>query len=470
MTPTEQAHGGALVNARRDVRRVLVITLVLNIIVSLSKVGIGLVSGSLAIIADGFHSLLDGVNNVIALFANWFAGRPADDSHPYGHRRFETLAALGIGVALLLMAFNLVTSALDRLQNPAQSPDYTPLTFAIMVGTLAVNLFVAWYERREGKRLKSELLTADASHTASDVMVTISVLISMVLIQLNLAWADPVAALIVVALIARTAFGILRSTANVLADAAPIPPKELQQAVEAVPAVGEVLRVRSRGTADAVLVDVDVKVPAATTAGHTEALTDAIRDSLKDRFDGIEEVEVHFTPEGDQADGPALLARALADPLGLAVHEVMLTLHDGRQALELHVEAPADSTLEQAHELVTMLEARLRARFPALGSLTTHIEPAAPPTPVEEADATDAAIIEATAEQLLRDRFPEADWHDLHVTEGEGGLALTAHAGMSPALPLSEAHEVAEMAEVLLRAEFPAITRVTLHTEPLEED
>lgn len=465
MTPNEPSNG-AQANGRHEVRRVLVVTLVLNIIVSLSKVGIGLVSGSLAIVADGFHSLLDGINNVIALFANWFAGRPADDTHPYGHRRFETLAALGIGVALLLMAFNLVTSALDRLQNPAQSPDYTPLTFAIMVGTLLINLFVAWYERREGMRLKSELLTADASHTASDVMVTISVLISMVLIQLNLGWADPVAALIVVALIARTAIGILRSTANVLADAAPIPPKELQRAVEAVPAVGEVLRVRSRGTADAVLVDVDIKVPAATTAGRTEALTGAIRDSLKGQFDGIEEVEVHFTPEGQQADDPALLARALADPLGLAVHEVVLTLHDGEQALELHVEAPAESTLEQAHELVTTLEAKLRARFPALGSLTTHIEPAAPPTPVEVSNATDAEAIQTAAEQMLRERFPEADWHDLQVTEGNGGLALTAHAGMSPTLPLPDAHEVAEMAEVLLRAEFPAITRVTLHTEP----
>ena len=453
-------------NARREVRRVLLITLVLNIVVSVSKIAIGLFSGSLAIVADGFHSLLDGVNNIIALFANWFAARPPDENHPYGHRRFETLAALGIGILLLLMAFELISSAIERLQSGEVPPDYTPITFLIMLATLGVNLFVAWYERREGKRLRSELLIADSAHTASDVAVTISVLVSMVLTQVGFAWADPLTALIVVILIVRTAFTILKQTGNVLADAAPIPPDELRKAVAAVPGVESVVRVRSRGPADAVDVDIDVEVPAATTADRSEALSGAIRESIEAQFEGIREVEVHFAPTGEPADDPALLARALADPLGLSVHEVRLTRHDGAQALELHVEVPPGSTLEAAHTQVDALEAALHDQLPAVQTITTHIEPAAPSAPPVEPDAENAEAIQGAALRLLSSEFPQAAWHAVHVTAAEGGLALTAHAGMAADLPVEEAHQTAEAAEVRLRAEFPALTRVTLHTEP----
>jgi cation diffusion facilitator family transporter len=452
---------------RREVRRVLLITLALNLLVSISKIMIGTVAGSLSIVADGFHSLMDGASNVVALFANWIAARPPDAAHPYGHRRFETLAALGIGILLLLTAFELVTSALERLGSSEQ-PTYTVLTFAIMFGTLLINLGVAWYERREGKRLNSELLIADSAHTASDVLVTVSVLVSMVLTQLGLSWADPVTAIIVVLLIGRTAFGIIKQTGGVLADAAPIPSEALIQAAEAVPAAGTVVRARSRGPADAIHVDIDVAVPAATTTDRTEAITMAIRDSVEAQFDGISEVEVHFSPDAQAASEPALLARALADPLDLAVHEVRLIRHDGEQALELHVEVPPGGTLEQAHEQVTQLEAALRERMPQLGGVTTHIEPAASATPADEPDPINAHAIQTAAERLLREQFPEADWHDVHVTDAADGLALTGHAGMAADLPMQDAHQIAERAELRLRAAFPTLSRVTLHTEPRE--
>lgn len=456
-------------DTRREVRRVLIITLVLNLVVSASKIIIGLLSGSLAIVADGFHSLLDGINNIIALFANWFASRPPDDSHPYGHRRFETLAALGIGVLLLFMAFEIITGAINQV-NSGEQPDYTPLTFAIMIAALLVNLFVAWYEGREGKRLKSELLVADSAHTGSDVLVTISVLVSMVLTQVGIAWADAIAALIVVILIARTAIGILKQTGNVLADAAPIPPDALKQAAAAVPAAGNVLRARSRGPVDSVYVDLDVAVPASTTTERTEAITTAIRKSIESQFGGVQEVEVHFVPEEDGSDDVALLARSLADPLNLSVHEVRLSQHNGQQALELHVEVPPDITLEQAHEQVDALEAALHEKLPAVADITTHIEPSAPATPIDEPDPANAAAIQVVALQLLTKQVPECDWHDVHVSAADGGLALTAHAGMAADLPVQEAHRIVEAAEVQLRAAFPTLTRVTLHTEPRDAD
>ena len=162
-------------DTRQQVRRVLIITLILNALVALSKIAIGLWSGALAISADGFHSLVDGLSNVAALIANRIADQPPDEGHPYGHRRFETIAALGIGAFLLVTAWEIISSALERLGGSDEIPLVTPLTFAVMLTTLVVNLFIARYESREGQRLHSELLVADSAHTRIDVFVTISV-------------------------------------------------------------------------------------------------------------------------------------------------------------------------------------------------------------------------------------------------------------------------------------------------------
>ncbi len=160
---------------RDQVRRVLLVTLILNVAVAAGKILVGTLSGAISITADGIHSLIDGSSNVLALAANRIAGKPPDEDHPYGHRRYETIAALGIGLLLLFTAYEIITSALERLQT-GETPELTPLTFAVMIATLTVNLFVSRYERREGERLRSELLIADSANTGAVVFVTLSVL------------------------------------------------------------------------------------------------------------------------------------------------------------------------------------------------------------------------------------------------------------------------------------------------------
>ncbi len=223
-------------DARQNVRRVLLITLVLNFAVAFGKIAVGLSTGAISITADGFHSLMDGTANVIGLVANRIAGKPPDEDHPYGHRRFETIAALAIGILLLITAGEIISSAIERLTN-AEKPEISPVVFVVLIATLFINLFVSRYQRREGQRLKSELLIADAANTGTDVFVTISVLISMVLVSLGLTWADPLAALLIVVLIARAAWQIMRSTGGVLVDTAPFPRGSIGDA-SAVGAVG----------------------------------------------------------------------------------------------------------------------------------------------------------------------------------------------------------------------------------------
>ncbi len=450
---------------RQQIRRVLLITLGLNLLVAFSKIILGIVTGALAITADGFHSLTDGASNVIGLFANRIAEKPPDANHPYGHRRFETIAALSIGFLLLIAAWEIITGAVERLISGG-APTITPLAFMVMIVTLAINIFITTYERREGMRLKSEFLIANSAHTRADVFVTISVLVSMTLVASGLWWADPIAALVVVALIGRVAWQVLRQTGSVLVDTAPYSPETLINAIGEVPSVERIVRARSRGPADAVHLDIDVQVDPAMTADHTAAIAETIRANVERNLTGVSEIEVHFAPAPRAAPDYALTARAHADALGLATHGVRVAEDEAGVLLEMHVEVPGEPTLAEAHTQVSQLEAEVRASLPHIESIVTHIEPAQ--AAAGQDPPTNGGQIVERAQQLLGAQFPDVHWHDLRVTALSEGAALTLHAELPAEMTLEEAHQLAEKAELALRSEIPCVLRVTIHTEPAE--
>ncbi len=450
-----------------EVKRVLWITLILNLLVAFGKIAVGFLTGALAITADGFHSLMDGTGNVIALITSHLAARPPDATHPYGHRRIETIGALSIGVLLLITAYEIVRGAIEQLTTGAAA-DTSVLAFVVIAATLPVNLFVANYERRVGKRLNSEILLADASNTTADVFVTLSVLGSMVLTTLGLSWADPVVALIIVALIARAALKILRSTGDVLTDRAPIESEAITSVVLQVPSVNHVVRARSRGPSNEIFVDVDIEVPPETTASHAAAIADAIRSKVREQFEGVREVEVSFEPVRGAEPDYTLTARAHADALGMSTHAVRVAGAGNNKVLEMHVEVPAGQTLAQAHEQVTVLEDELRRELPDVSEIITHIEPAEPGTPTSLDNTHETNQVKSSAIALLNRHFPDAGWHHEQVTPVAGGYAFTTHAALPPDISLEDAHRLADEAERTLREALPELQRVTIHTEPEE--
>jgi cation diffusion facilitator family transporter len=455
---------------RKQVRRVLLITLILNLAVATGKIILGAVTGALAITADGLHSITDSTGNVAGLIATAFADRPADHDHPYGHRRFETLAALLIGALLLLTAWEMLQGVLERLRSDA-SPEITPLTFVVMIVTLFINIAVSTYQIRQGKRLNSEILLADAQNTRADVFVTLSVIVSMALVLLTgWGWIDIVAALLVAALIGHAAWGILKQTGSILVDTAPYQQEQLIGALEGMPQSFEVLRARSRGSQDAAHIDIDVRVAPEMTAEQSNHIADAIRGRLETELHQVSEVEVHFVADLLQAGDPALTARALADTHGLATHEVQISHDEHGALLELHVEVPARQTLAEAHEQVTQLEADLAGALPQVDRILTHIEPAQ--VVIEEPDgAADSKQLEALVEQtgtLLHAQFPGVGWHDICARSNLYGFALSLHAALPAQISVEAAHDLAETAEALLRAEMPDLVRITIHTEPYE--
>ncbi|MEP7286533.1 MAG: cation-efflux pump [Chloroflexota bacterium] len=451
----------------QQVRRVLGHVLWLNLLVALAKVIVGATTGALSMVADGFHSALDASSNIIGIVGTALAQRPADDSHPYGHRRFETMATLTIGIGLLLVAWEILKEAIGRLSGGA-AVEVTPISFAVMFGTIVINVIVVIYESTNGKRLHSELLLADASQTRVDVFVSLSVIVSLIASALGFVWVDTVMALLIVVLIGRAALGILWQTTQILVDAAAVDPAAISMVAKAVPGVDSVLRVRSRGPSDTIMTDIDVQIQPAMTADHASAIATEIEDRVKAAFSGVSEVQVHFAPHRDSPKDFILETRAAADALGLSVHEITQIVTGDGLVLEMHVEVPPTLTLAAAHKLVSELEKRVQKALPEINGVLTHIEPA---------NSQPGAVMHTTKATLQRDQalsiaqglYPDAHWHDATIRLAMGGYALTIHCWLPGGLSVQEAHEIAEQVETQIRAALPQIQRVTIHTEPPED-
>ncbi len=279
----------------RDVRRVLWITLGLNLVVSLGKIAVGKLSGSLSMVADGYHSLVDGSNNLIGLFVVGLAYAPPDRGHHYGHRKFETAATLGIGLALLALAYRVVEGAFLGMRHDSR-PEIGTLNWVVMGATLAANLFVAAYEAREGRRLGSEYLIADAAHTRSDIYVTLGVVASFAGVGAGLAWVDSLVAAGIAAFIAFLAVRILVSAFHVLTDRAAIPPERIAAVVEAVPGVRGCRDARTRGGPGAVYVDLVALVDGTRSLREAHGVSDRVEEAVRAAFPEVVDVVVHLEP------------------------------------------------------------------------------------------------------------------------------------------------------------------------------
>jgi len=279
----------------RRITAVLWDILALNLVVAIAKLIYGARSGAIAITADGIHSMLDASSNVVALIGIRAARRPPDANHPYGHRKYETFAALGIVAMMLLGCYEIGIAAFDRIRHP-RVPDITTLGFVILGGTLAINLLVVAVERLEGKRLKSELLLADATHTASDLGASLLVAASFVAARFHITWADVAASALIVLLILKSGYTILLGTLSTLSDERRIQPAEVETEAIAEPGVLEAHNVRSRGPLDDIHLDLHVLVDPALPLSEAHRVGHRVEARLRARWPGVTDVVVHVEP------------------------------------------------------------------------------------------------------------------------------------------------------------------------------
>ena len=280
------------------VKRVLLGVLVLNLAVALSKLVYGWYTNSLSMVSDGFHSLFDATSNVIGVVGIILASRPPDPDHPYGHSKFETFSSLAIAVLLFVTCFEILQSAWGRFLNPTV-PDITILSFLVMGVTIAVNITVSWYENRRGQELGSSILIADSMHTRSDIYSSLVVIVGFVLIKLGFTQADPVISLLIVILIARMGLKIIRQSSDVLLDRAPISEERIREVVSQLDPVKECHRIRSRGVASEIYVDLHITLDACYSINEAHQIAHQAEDKLKTSIPGVKDVVVHVDPCDD---------------------------------------------------------------------------------------------------------------------------------------------------------------------------
>ena len=276
----------------KDIQRVILIEGSANFAVLLAKLWVGFTTGSLAIIGDAIHSLTDIVNNVVAWGVIRLSSLPPDREHPYGHRKFETLAVFFLASLLAVLAFELALHAIQKEDAKIVSSSWE---LGIMLGVLAVNITLATWQRRCAKRLQSDILMADASHTFADVLTTIVVILGWQLSAMGYLWLDRACALAVSGLIFYLAYSLFKKARPILVDEFALDPELLTHAIINVDGVQQVNRVRSRWIGSDKAIDIIIAVDPELTTDESHKIATEIESLIEDKF-GVSDISIHVEP------------------------------------------------------------------------------------------------------------------------------------------------------------------------------
>jgi len=468
-------------DALRETRTVLWVTMGLNFVAMLVKLVVGYLTGSLSLIADGFDSLFDAASNVIGLVGVGLAGRPPDAQHPYGHRKAEAITSLVIAMLLFVTTWEIAKSAIERLRNPGLiTGDVTMLSFAAIAVSILMHLAVVRYELRAGRRLKSDVLVADAMHTRADVFVSLSVAIGLVAMRLGYPLADPIVALLVAAFVAKIGIDIVREAVGPLMEEAALPPGALEHVILSVPGVVSSHRVRTRAQGAAMIADLHIRVNPSMSAEQAHAIAHEVRRRLAEENPALQDVTVHIEPADEIPDEISqqeltVRLRRLADGLGLGVHHVWADEVDGAYHLELHLEGDGDLPLSDAHAMASELEDRIRHELTEVTEVITHLEPKGQLSSIADdkdehqrvdraADAEDLQRLEA----VVAEHVGPGTCHHIRIRPGLEGRVVSMRCYLPGDVTLREAHSTVERLEWAVHRELDDVERVVVHTEPRE--
>ena len=277
----------------KQVRRVIFIEGLANLLVLIAKTIVGLSTGSMGILADAIHSLTDLTNNIIAWIVIHFSSLPADREHPYGHRKLETLAVFILASILVVIAFELAINAINKEYTEVVSSSFE---IFIMLCVLIINIVVTNWQHMWAKRLDSDILHADATHTFADVLITSTVIAGWQLSAIGYAWVDRLCALGVSLLIFYLAYRLFRRAIPVLIDEYAIDPVDLSNIIKTVSGVKKVYRVRSRWIGKTRAIDLIISVDSTLSTEESHAIADTIESLIENHF-GETDISIHVEPE-----------------------------------------------------------------------------------------------------------------------------------------------------------------------------
>ena len=279
-----------------EVSRVLTRVLVLNLIVAVAKIAFGYSSGAISILSDGFHSLTDTASNVVGLVGVYAARRPPDEDHPYGHRKYETVAAIGVVGFLAVVMLEVLRNAFNTLSGRSAPPEISATGFIVMGVTVAINVLVVRYESAAAERLGSEVLLADAMQTRGDVWSSLTVIGALAGARAGFPILDPLGALVVAAFIGHAGYQIGITTTKILSDRIVMSEADIEQVVMSVEGVLGCHQIRTRGASDHVFLDFHVWLPADMRLTDVHDISHVVKDRLMTRYPQIVDAVIHLEP------------------------------------------------------------------------------------------------------------------------------------------------------------------------------
>jgi cation diffusion facilitator family transporter len=434
---------------------------------TVAKFAVGFATGSLAVISEAIHNLLDLGATVITYAAVRISDRPADRSHPYGHGKIESVAALAETGLLFLTSAWIVWEAISRLLGGHGAPEATWWSIAVIAGSIVIDANRVRALRRVAKKTRSQALEADALHFSSDIASSAVVLVGLGVVALGWRQADAWAAIGVAIFVCLAGWRMGRRTIDALTDAAPAGILErVERIVHGVPGVAQLGRVRARPAGAILFVDLEVKVNRILSLDQVGAIRERIIAELTRE---MPEAEVTVDAQPLVLDNETIYERVLliAARMRLAVHHVTIQDVVGRLSVSLDLEVEGDWPLGRAHDSATALESAIREEFGREIEVETHIEPMR----IDGARGTDMdgariAAITARLNQLAAEDGGVADVHDVRVRETPHGVFMTLHCQVAPERTVEEVHDAVDALERRVRREWPEARRVVIHAEP----
>ncbi|PWC31998.1 cation-efflux pump [Azospirillum sp. TSO22-1] len=434
---------------------------------TIGKLTVGLATGSLGVLSEGVHSLLDFVATAMTYAAVRVSDAPPDENHPYGHGKVESVAALAETALLFLTSAWIVFEAVQRLLGPHVEVEATWWSVGVVVASIVIDAFRARALSRVAKETNSQALEADALHFSSDILSSSVVLVGLGLVWLGYPKGDPIAAIGVALFVCLAGYRLGRRTIDTLIDAAPVGATErVRELATAVPGVAGVCSVRVRPGGSTLFVDLDLLVsrllPPGRVAEVQEAVAAAIRAAMPEA-----EPRVRTQPLALDDETVAERVAAIAGHLGRAVHHITVQRVGDSWSVAYDLETDGSMPLAEAHALASELEAAIRAELGDAVEVETHIEPRGG-HPVHSRDA-DPATLETIRAQLAEAAMTTPglqDVHALRVREADGRLYVVFHCHADAAMPVADAHEAIDRVERRVRSSWPAILRIVGHAEP----
>ena len=436
---------------------------------TIGKAVVGILTGSLGILSEAGHSLIDLGATLLTYAAVRVSGKAPDEEHQYGHQKFEAVSALAQTALLFLLSGIVVWEAVKRLLEHEGPPiEATVWAFGIMIVSIIVDAGRSHVLTRVAKSTSSQALEADALHFTSDIASSLAVLVGLGGVYFGAPWADSVAALVVAALVCVAGWRLARRTVDTLTDVAPEgAAKKITAIAASVPGVVAVGQVRARKAGDKTFVEATAAVSRLLPLDRVAVIREKVASEIRKRVEGAEST---ITIDPVALNNESVLDRVMviARNRALAVHHVTVHDVDDRLAISLDLEVDGKLSLHDAHEQADGLEKAISSELGGGVEIDTHIEPLQPHRASgREAPPERVKAIEIALSELAADGRAVRDIHKVRVRETEEGEIVNFHCRVDPSLAVQAVHEKVDMLERALRERSPSIKRVIGHAEPV---